>query len=158
MIDHIVQKILISSIIFLLLATIVVAQDDDATGCKDSRFFKRIPNTFITDCLTDSGEMEFFIYPDSIVRLEGLKTFIAYGYNEEKATLAPKFEQIVKHCEAEAIRRGGKKRYYSIDAGNATLFFKSKGKPVWVVIDDGSGDGEGYFSISILEPFEEVVK
>ena len=43
--------------------------------------------------------------------------------------------------------------YYSSDAGTATLFFKSNGIDIWVIIDDRSGDGEGCYSITVLEVF-----
>ena len=145
------KKQLILLLILNLSAAALYAQQQDADGCKDSKYFKRMPNSFITECATDSDEMEFIINRDSIVRMEGIKTFIAYGYNSAKAKTAPTFARIVKRFEMEAVKRGGKQMYYSGDAGTATLYFKYGDKDIWVVIDDGSGDGEGYYSISILE-------
>ena len=142
---------IVALIIFLGNSASGIAQQTDAEGCKNTPYFKRLPNSFITECEIDTDEMEFIIAPDSIVRKEGLKTFIAYGYNPLKARIAPSFSQIVKIYEDEVIKKGGRKMYYSNDAGNATLFFKLNDKEIWVVIDDGSGDGEGYYSISILE-------
>ena len=65
--------------------------------------------------------------------------------------MAPTFARIVNIYENAVVRKGGKKMYYSGDEGKATLFFKSGDKEIWTVVDDGSGDGEGYYSITILE-------
>jgi len=149
------KKQLISIILFLMLSVSASAQLHDAEGCMDSPYLKRIANSFITECEKDSDEMEFVIFADSVVRMEGAKTFIAYGYDATKAKVAPSFARIVSHFEMLLVRRGGKKMYYSGDAGSATLYLKAGDKQIWIVIDDGSGDGEGYYSLSILEAYGE---
>ena len=126
----------------------------DADGCVDHSLIKRLPNTFITECVTDTNEMEFTIYPDSVLRLNGIKSFIAYGHDELKAKIAPSFSKIVKSYETRMLKQGGRKMYYSEDAGTATFYLPSGNKKLWCVIDDGGGDGEGYYSITVLEPLE----
>lgn len=145
------KKYLLITTVFLLSKSFCIAQKTDAEDCGDSPFFKRLPNTFIAECFKDSDEVEVTIYPDSSLIAAGIKTFISYGYDPAKAKSAPTFAQIVKIYENAVIKKGGKKMYYSADEGKATLFFKSSDKEVWTVVDDGSGDGEGYYSITILE-------
>ena len=145
------KKFIVAIIIGILHTASASAQQTDAEGCKDSPFFKRLPDTFITECEQDTDEMEFIIEPDSIVRKEGVKTLLAYGFDPVKAKIAPSFAQIVKIYETAVLKKGGKKMYYSGDGGNATLFFESGKKEIWIGIDDGSGDGEGYYSLTILE-------
>ncbi len=139
----------------LLSANLCLAQKTDAVGCTDSPFFKRLPNTFIAECFKDSDEVEVTVYLDSSFIKAGIKTFISYGYDPAKAKTAPTFGQIVKTYLSEVIKRGGKKMYYSPDEGKATLFFTSGDKEIWTLLDDGSGDGEGYYSLTIMESFKE---
>ncbi len=128
-----------------------LAQIADANGCNDSPFFKRIQNSYIINCSKDTDEVDLTIEPDSSFFKSGIKTIISYGYDASKAKLAPSFSKIVKWYEIEVAKKGGMKMYYSADEGKATLFFKTATNEIWTVIDDGSGDGEGYHSITLLE-------
>lgn len=141
--------------VLLLSKSLCVAQHTDAEGCSDSPFFKRLPNTFIAECFKDSDEVEVTVYLDSSFIKAGIKTFISYGYDPAKAKIAPTFGQIVKKYLSEVVKKGGKKMYYSPDEGKATLFFISGDKEIWTLIDDGSGDGEGYYSLTIMEAEKE---
>ena len=141
--------------VLLLTGGVCLAQKTDAVGCTDSPFFKRLPNTFIAECFKDSDEVEVTVYLDSSFIKAGIKTFISYGYDPAKAKTAPTFGQIVKIYLAQVVKLGGKKMYYSPDEGKATLFFTSGGKEIWTLIDDGSGDGEGYYSLTIMEAIKE---
>ena len=142
---------LVFLILFILIYFNALAQQPDAEGCNDSPFFKRMNYTFITSCSQDSDEMEFVIGADSIVRLNGIKTFISYGYEASKAKIAPSFFKIVKYYEAAVIKKAGKEMYYSSDSGTAVFTFKDSEKNYWLILDDGSGDGEGYYNLSLME-------
>lgn len=136
--------------IFSTLFTLAQDEPTDAPGCKDSPLFNRMPNTVIGDCKSNFDEMEISLGPDKKEMKEGTKTFIQYAYVLEEAT-APSFFQIVKNFENAIIKTGGKRVYYSKEAGVATLLTKSGGKEIWVVLNDGSGAKTGNFELNILE-------
>jgi OOP family OmpA-OmpF porin len=123
---------------------------EDAPGCKDSPLFTRMPNTSIGQCTSNFDEMDIPMGPDQIEKKEGTKTSIQYNYNKEEAT-APSFFQIVKNFENVITKNGGKRVYYSKDAGIATFSTRSGGKDIWVVLNDGSGAKTGNFELHILE-------
>lgn len=138
------------ALLFISLFTYAQDENPDAPGCKDSPMFTRMPNTIIGECSSNYDEMEIPMSNDNIVTKEGTKTSIQYNYSLEEAT-APSFFQIVKNFEAAMAKTGGKRIYYSKEAGVATLFTKSGGKDIWVVLNDGSGAKTGNFILSILE-------
>jgi outer membrane protein OmpA-like peptidoglycan-associated protein len=130
--------------------SVSVFAQDDAPGCKDSPLFNRMPNMVIGLCSSNFDEMEIPMNAENIQKKEGTKTFIQYNYSLEEAT-APSFFQIVKNFENAIIKTGGKRIYYSKEAGVATLFTQSAGKDIWVVLNDGAGAKLGNFELSILE-------
>jgi OOP family OmpA-OmpF porin len=123
---------------------------DDATGCKDSPMFTRMPNMVIGECSSNYDEMEVPVNSEQPGKKEGTKTTIQYNYMLEEAT-APSFFQIAKNFENAIVKTGGKRVYYSKEAGVATFFTKSKGNDVWVVLRDFSGSKTGNFELNILE-------
>jgi OOP family OmpA-OmpF porin len=138
------------ALLFISLFTYAQDESPDAPGCKDSPLFNRMPNTVISECSSNYDELEIPMSSDNTVTKEGTKTTIQYVYNLEEAT-APSFLQIVKNFENALAKSGGKRIYYSKDAGVATLFTKSGGKNIWVVLLDGSGAKTGNFVLNILE-------
>lgn len=135
---------------FCFLCVSTLAQDTDAEGCKDSKLFNRMPNTIISECSNDYNEMEVKTGKDKVETKEGTKTSISYNYQNEEAT-APSFFQIVKNFENAITKTGGKRMYYSADEGVATLFGKSDGKDIWVILNDLGGIKKGCFQLHILE-------
>jgi OmpA-OmpF porin, OOP family len=139
-------------IALLIISLFTYSQDEnpDAPGCKDSPMFTRMPNTVISECASNYDEMEIPMGNDNNVTKEGTKTSIQYTYNLDEAS-APSFFQIVKNFEIAMAKTGGKRIYYNKEAGVATLFTKSGGKDIWVVLNDGSGAKAGNFILNILE-------
>ncbi|MDQ6610099.1 MAG: OmpA family protein [Bacteroidota bacterium] len=131
-----------------LLASSLFGQD--APDCKDSPLFSRMPNTVIGECSSNFDEMEIPTGQDKTEKKEGTKTSIQYIYEKEEAT-APSFFQIVKNFENAITKNGGKRVYYSKDAGVATFSTRSGGKDVWVVLNDFGGAKKGNFELNILE-------
>lgn len=136
--------------LFFALISISVSAQEDAPGCKDNPMFNRMPNMLIGECSSNYDQMEIPINNDSKETKEGTKTFIQYNYELEEAT-APSFFQIVKNYENALIKMGGKRIYYSSDAGVATLFTKKAGKDIWVVLNDFGGSKKGNYQLTILE-------
>ncbi|WP_394992005.1 OmpA family protein [Emticicia sp.] len=136
---------------FLFVYTsISVSAQEDATGCKDNPRFNRMPNTVIGECSSNFDEMEISMSADIKETKEGTKTTIQYNYVLEEAT-APSFFQIVKNFENAILKSGGKRIYYSREAGVATFLTKSTSKDVWVVLSDFGGTKKGNFELIILE-------
>jgi OmpA-OmpF porin, OOP family len=133
----------------VIISTLSLAQDD-AAGCKDSPMFSRMPNMLIGECSSNYDEMEIPMSAEQVDKKEGTKTTIQYNYNLEEAT-APSFFQIVKNFENAIVKAGGKRVFYSKEAGVATLFTRSTGKDVWVVVKDNAGVKAGNFELNILE-------
>ncbi|MEO8150561.1 MAG: OmpA family protein [Bacteroidia bacterium] len=147
------KKVITTIILMSIFLVRAFAQDDvptDAPGCKDSPMFNRMPNTVIAECSSNYDEMEIAMSAENTVKKEGTKTTIQYNYNLEEAT-APSFFQIVKNFENAMMKTGGKRIYYNNEAGTATLFTKSAGKDVWVVLTDYGGGKKGNFLLAILE-------
>ncbi len=142
----------ISICVFMLTCIMSVSAfaQEDAPGCKDSPMFNRMPNMLITQCSSNFDEMEIPMSAENTQKKEGTKTFIQYYYSLEEAT-APSFFQIVKNFENAIIKTGGKRVYYTKEAGVATFFTQSAGKDVWVVLTDGAGAKLGNFELNILE-------
>ncbi|HMK27705.1 MAG TPA: OmpA family protein [Chitinophagaceae bacterium] len=138
------------TLLFISLFTYAQDENPDAPGCKDSPMFTRMPNTVIGECSSNYDEVEIPMGTDNNVTKEGTKTYFQYTYNLEEAT-APSFFQILKNFENAIVKTGGKRIYYSKEAGVATLFTRSGGKDIWVVLNDGSGAKAGNFALTILE-------
>jgi len=137
----------------IIMSVTTFAQDEapvDLPGCKDSPLFNRMPNTVIVECSSNFDEMDIPMNTDNTVKKEGTKTSIQYVYTLEEAT-APSFFQIVRNFENAIIKTGGKRIYYSKEAGVATLQTKSAGKEIWVVLNDFGGVRRGNFELNILE-------
>lgn len=143
------KKILFLFIFSICLAVSTLAQED-APGCNDNPMFNRMPNTVIGECSSNYDEMDVPISTEKSEKKEGTKTSIQYNYALEEAT-APSFFQIVKNFENAIVKTGGKRIYYSKEAGVATLLTKSGGKDVWVVVNDFGGGKKGNFELITLE-------
>lgn len=144
------MKILIGSFVLACTMSLSAFAQEDVPGCKDSPMFNRMPNMFITECSSNFNEMEITMSAEKKETKEGTRTYIQYVYSLEEAT-APSFFQIVKNFENAIIKTGGKRIYYGKEAGVATLFTKTAGKDVWVVLSDNSGARAGNFQLEILE-------
>ncbi|MEO8167580.1 MAG: OmpA family protein [bacterium] len=123
---------------------------EDAPGCKDNPMFNRMPNYVIGDCSSNYDEVDIAMGIEKSEKKEGTKTFTQYNYALEEAT-APSFLQIVRNFENAIAKTGGKRIYFSKEAGVATLFTKSGGKDVWVILNDGAGAKTGNFELTTLE-------
>jgi OOP family OmpA-OmpF porin len=141
---------LFATVFFTVVFSGIALSQEDAPGCKDSPMFTRMPNTLISQCSSNYDELSIPMGADKTETKEGTKTSIQYDYEKEEAT-APSFFQIVKNFENAIVKTGGKRVYYSKDAGVATFFAKSGGKDVWVVLNDYSGAKAGNFELNILE-------
>ncbi|MDB5222100.1 MAG: OmpA family protein [Chitinophagaceae bacterium] len=145
------MKKLLFLFIFAICCTVLSsAQENDAPGCKDSPMFNRMPNTAIGECSSNYDEQEIPMGPERKDKKEGTRTHIQYNYELEEAT-APSFLQIVKNFENAIVKAGGKRIYFSGHEGVATLFTRSAGKDVWVVLYDFGGTKKGNFELDILE-------
>ena len=144
------MKILIGSFVLACTMSLSAFAQEDVPGCKDSPMFNRMPNMVITECSSNFNEMEITMSAEKKETKEGTRTAIQYVYSLEEAT-APSFFQIVKNFENAIIKTGGKRIYYGKEAGVATLFTKTAGKDVWVVLSDNSGARAGNFQLEILE-------
>jgi OmpA-OmpF porin, OOP family len=133
-----------------LIISISGFAQEDAPGCKDSPLFSRMANMVIGECSSNFNELEIPMAADKTDTKEGTKTTIQYNYNLEEAT-APSFFQIVRNFENAIVKSGGRRIFYSKDAGVATLFGKSAGKDVWIVLRDFGGTRAGNFELNILE-------
>lgn len=136
---------------FGIVSMLQVTAQEDAEGCKDSPLFNRMPNTFITECAHNFDLVDIPMSQDQKDPKEGTKTYIAYTYNYESKVAPPSFYQIVKNHENAIAAKGGKRIYYSKEAGTATLFVKSGDKDIWIVLADYGGVGEGQYGMTILE-------
>lgn len=144
------MKILTFILLSLMLSLPIYAQDD-VEGCKDHPMFNRMPNTYIIECNQNFNEIEIQTGTDSWIKKEGMKTFISYAYDTEKPGVAPSFFQIVKNYENAIIKLGGKKLYFQA-GGVSTLYVKTEGKEIYMVLEDyTSTNGDGNFAINILE-------
>ena len=144
------MKLSICVFMLTFIMSVSVFAQEDAPGCKDSPMFNRMPNTFIGQCSSNFNEMEISMSAENTQKKEGTKTYIQYNYYLDEAS-APSFFQIVKNFENAILKTGGKRVYYSKEAGVATFFTQSAGKDVWVVLNDGAGAKLGNFELSILE-------
>jgi len=147
------------ALLLLVVASHAYAQEQpvDAEGCKDLPMFTRMPNTFITECSENFNQFEIQMTTDDMKMLEGTKAYVSYTYNYESSAKPPSFFQIVRNYENAIKKYSGKKIFYS-DA-QATLFLKSEGKDVWVVLNNYGGIGEGQFGLTTLtiEPMNQDI-
>jgi OmpA-OmpF porin, OOP family len=141
----------IAFILLLVMPGIKMFSQEDVPGCKDSPMFNRMPHEFISECSKNYDQVEVPMSGEKLETLEGTKTYIQYTYNQESGVAAPSFFQILKNYENAVAKTGGKRVYYSKERGVATLFTKSAGKDIWVVLNDGSGAAEGNYILTILE-------
>ena len=144
------MKLSICAFMLTLIMSVSAFAQEDASGCKDSPMFNRMPNMLIGQCSSNFDEMEIPMSADNIKRKEGTKTFIQYNYSLEEAT-APSFFQIVRNFENAITKTGGKKIYFNKEVGVATFFAQAAGKDTWVVLNDGAGVKLGNFDLTILE-------
>ena len=134
----------------LMLGFTLFAQED-AESCKDHPMFNRMPNTYIIECSKNFNEMEIQTASQTFVSKEGMKTFINYAYDTEKPGTPPSFFQIVKNYENAVIKLGGKKVFF-LNGTSSTLYVKTATKEIWIVLEDYTPtNGDGNFSINILE-------
>jgi OmpA-OmpF porin, OOP family len=136
---------------FLLLQPVFVFAQDDVENCKDHPMFNRMPNTFITECSNNYDEVEFYLSSDNVVKKEGNKAMLHYGYNYDSKVAPPSFLQIVKNYENALAKYGGKRVFFGKELGRATLNVKNGGKDYWISLEDYGGVGEGQFGITVLE-------
>jgi outer membrane protein OmpA-like peptidoglycan-associated protein len=134
-----------------MLLSLAVHAQNDAEGCKDHPMFNRMPNTYINECTHNFNEMDIQTGDDKRVKKEGTKTYINYTYDNDKPGTPPSFFQIVKNYENAVGKLGGKKVFFQ-NGTSSTLFVKTAGKEVWLVLEDFTPtNGDGNFAISILE-------
>jgi hypothetical protein len=84
------KKLLLVSA-FAMISAIHVCAQEDATDCKYSPLFNRMPNTFITECAHNFDMIDIPMGEDKKDQKEGTKTYISYSYNYESKVAPPSF-------------------------------------------------------------------
>src|SRR4051812_8518845 len=98
------MKKIIFSLFIVTFTSISVYAQEDASHCKDSPMFNRMPNTFISQCSSNYDEMEIPMAADKSETKEGTKTSIEYIYNNESNVPAPSFFQVTKNFENAILK------------------------------------------------------
>jgi OOP family OmpA-OmpF porin len=140
----------------LLLATMFAATlfaQQDADGCKDSPMFpKRMPNYFISECISNYGEADFHINGTEIIHKEGTTTMVRYDFNTESGQQKPSILQILKNYEAAVKNIGGTMVYRSSESAMGTYkIVKNGADAAWIKIEAGGNDNNDFYALTIIQ-------
>jgi len=138
------------TVLFVVFAAAIVsagrADGADATGCKDSSLFTRMPNFSIDSCdKKDFDRLEFYDAGEKEISVEGKMTKLVYALNEGAA--APSELQILKNYDGAAQQIGGSVQYE--DRYNTYIKIAQGGAETWVHVrtyDQGIG-----YELAIVE-------
>ena len=100
-------------LLFLLLlsgSSFSIFAQEDAEGCKDHKFFNRLPNFFIETCAENFNSFDFLVGRDKHETIEGNMYKARYVFNREKGK-APSQLQVVRNYETAIVKNGGQKVY-----------------------------------------------
>jgi OOP family OmpA-OmpF porin len=127
-----VNRVLLSVVcLFLLLSGSAVA-GNDSPGCKDHRFFSRMPGYWIHSCSQkDFDAHSFDIGKGKKERVEGRLTEIRY-YPDSGRSSKPSELQILRNYENAITKLGG--TVITSDKGKESLRLVKDGKEVWVEV------------------------
>jgi outer membrane protein OmpA-like peptidoglycan-associated protein len=136
----------------LAAATLGLAQETDAEGCKDHPLFTRMKNYYITNCEKNFDAVEFTIADGKTETVEGDKTVI--DYNLKEGAQAPSGLQIIRNYETAVKSLGGVTLYQDANAGAATFKLVKNKREIWVSI--ATYNGTTGIQLIILEKGEMV--
>jgi len=131
--------IVLMSMLFLVLATVVSAQQADSKDCKDHLLFPtRMPEYRIETCKVEAfGIYEFFSTAGPKTPVEGKFTFIQYVFTGQRES-EPSGLAVVRNYENAILKAGG-----SILQSVPTRWVNGKivqaGQEVWVQAEKGNG-------------------
>jgi outer membrane protein OmpA-like peptidoglycan-associated protein len=134
-----------AALLILALAPFARAQEADAENCKDHPLLSRMKNFYITECEKRFDAVEFNLADGTTKSLEGQKTKVRYGLQENIAR--PSLLQIRRNYGNAVKAIGGAVLY---DGDNEATFRVAKnGKDIWVKVEVWN-DGQNY-DLTILE-------
>jgi outer membrane protein OmpA-like peptidoglycan-associated protein len=136
----------------LAAASLGIAQETDAEGCKDHPLFTRMKNYYITNCEKNFDAVEFTIADGKTETVEGDKTVIDYTLKE--GAQSPSGLQIIRNYETAVKSLGGVTLYQNADAGAATFKLVKNNREIWVSI--ATYNGTTGIQLIILEKGEMV--
>lgn len=118
----------------------------DATGCKDSSLFTRMPNFSIDSCnKKDFDTHEFVDSGENQISVEGKMTMLTYVMNE--GAQPPSELQVLKNHDNAAQKLGGTVQYE--DLGNTYIKISKDGVETWAHVRTFN-QGEAY-DLTIIE-------
>jgi outer membrane protein OmpA-like peptidoglycan-associated protein len=136
----------------LAAASLGMAQETDAEGCKDHPLFTRMKNYYITHCGKNFDAVEFTIADGKTETVEGDKTVIDYALKE--GAQAPSGLQIIRNYETAVKSLRGVTLYQDANAGAATFKLVKNNREIWVSI--ATYNGTTGIQLIILEKGEMV--
>ena len=151
------------NLFLLITATVfvnVMAQAQDAEGCKDHPMFNRMPDFMIGQCTENFASLDVIIGKDSKSQTEeGTRTHLDYAFNTESQHKYPSWLQVTRNYENAIFKLGGKKIYG--DAGFATYKLVNNGKETWVLLTFNSGSDlqveQYYLDVLEKEPMKQDI-
>lgn len=136
--------------VIILSAAGLLAEQKDATGCKDHPLFTRMPTYWIHNCDERQFDAHEFVLgvekgKPTVERVEGHLWRISY-YPQATATQKPSDLQIIRNYENAVQKIGGKVLWTS--KGRATFKILKEGKEFWV---DLTAEFTGKYTLWILQ-------
>ena len=139
----------IVAVLFVLTASVAIAQMSDHQGYKDPALFTRMPHYFLSseDSVVDTPFDAFeFAVKNGTQRVEGRHLHYVYTF-DESAGNNPGFLQIVRNYEAAAKKIGGE--ILSDDIRRTTIRIAKNGQATWVALE-AFNEGREY-ELNIIE-------
>lgn len=116
----------------LLLATGAMAEQKDATGCKDNPLFTRMPGYWIHSCKqTQFDSYAFEVGPGQKTAVEGQYWQVSY-YPQADLASKPSELQIIRNFENAILKLGGKVVFSR--KGLSTFQLTQDGKELWIQV------------------------
>lgn len=136
------RKILFVLLLGLFPVALSLASGDNG---KDAPYFSRMPNSHVVENTQKEYDSHLFVTPEGEVSVEGKKTVVEYGPNDENNP--PSAMQIIRNYANAAVSKGGTVLYTN-DNGTLTARMQSNGKEVWLeVLSWMSGE----YRVTIIE-------
>ncbi|CQR73260.1 Outer membrane porin F precursor [Sporomusa ovata DSM 2662] len=124
----ILRKALLMSLAVFLSSSIAFANQDRGG---DAPYFSRMPNSYVVENIQKEYDSHLFTIPDGEISVEGKKTVVEYGPNDEDNP--PSALQIIRNYANAAVGKGGTV-LYTHDDGTLTARMQSNGKEVWLEV------------------------